>query len=48
VADEDVLDAILLEERVVDRQHRAAGIAEDNSTPCSMRASITISAPVIL
>ena len=28
VADEDVADAVLLEQRVVDRQHRAAGIAE--------------------
>jgi hypothetical protein len=28
VADEDVLDAVLLEDRIVDRKHRAAGIAE--------------------
>ncbi len=28
VADEDVADVVLLEDRVVDRQHRAAGIAE--------------------
>jgi hypothetical protein len=28
VADEDVLDLVLLEDRVIDRQHRAAGIAE--------------------
>ena len=29
VAHEDVADVVLLEDRVVDRQHRAAGIAED-------------------
>ena len=29
VADEDVLDPVLLEQLVVDRQHGAAGIAED-------------------
>jgi hypothetical protein len=28
VPDKDVLDAALLEQRVIDRQHRAAGIAE--------------------
>ncbi len=28
VADEDVADALLFEQRVVDREHRAAGIAE--------------------
>ena len=29
VAHQDVLDLVLLEDRVVDRQHRAARIAED-------------------
>jgi hypothetical protein len=29
VADEDVLDVILLEDLVIDRQHRATGIAEE-------------------
>ena len=33
VAHEDVLHLVLVEERVVDRQHRAAGIAEECSTP---------------
>jgi hypothetical protein len=30
VPDEDVADGVLLEQRVVDREHGAAGIAEDD------------------
>ena len=33
VPHQDVLDLVLLEQRVVDRQHRAAGIAEQVLTP---------------
>jgi hypothetical protein len=48
VAHQDVLDVVLLENLVIDRQHRAAGIAEDMcSTPWSFSACSTISAPVI-
>ena len=48
VAHQDVADVVLLEDRVVDRQHRAA---RDSRTPCRrpgrFRAWTTISAPVI-
>ena len=30
LADQDVADGVLLEQRIVDRQYRAAGIAEDD------------------
>ena len=33
VADEDVADVVLLEDLVIDRQHRPAGIAEDDIDP---------------
>ena len=45
VAHENVANLLLVEDRVVDRQDRAAGIAEENSTPWSFSASTTISAP---
>jgi DNA helicase HerA-like ATPase len=38
VADQDVLD-LLLEDRVVDRQHRAAGIAEDGAIAHRIRSA---------
>ena len=38
VADEDVADGVLLEQRVVDRQDRAAGIAEDLFDPLADQA----------
>ena len=47
VPHQDVLQLVLLEQRVVDRQHRAARIAEYVATPWSASAWITISAPVI-
>ncbi len=47
VAHQDVADVVLLEDLVIDRQHRAARIAENVSTPLSIRAWTTISAPVI-
>ena len=47
VAHQDVLDLVLLEQRVVDRQHRAARIAEQVLDALVGSASITISAPVI-
>ena len=47
LAHQHVLDLLLLEQLVVDRQHGAAGIAEECSTPWSASARMTISAPVI-
>jgi hypothetical protein len=38
VADEDVADLFMLEQRVVDRQHRAAGVAEDIFDPLTDQA----------
>ena len=46
VAHEDVADPRLLEQRVVDRQHRAARIAENTSTPWSISAWMTTCAPL--
>jgi hypothetical protein len=38
VADQDVADAVILEQRVVDRQHRAAGITEHEFDPLGDQA----------
>jgi hypothetical protein len=39
VPDEDVLDLVLLEQLVVDEQHRAAGVAEDDLDPLFLQAA---------
>jgi hypothetical protein len=46
VAHQDVLDRVLLENLVIDRQHRSARISEDMLDALSFSACITISAPV--
>ncbi len=47
VADENVLDILLLENLVVDREHGTAGIAEDVFDAIVFQAWRTISRPVI-
>jgi hypothetical protein len=44
---QNVLDGVLLVQLVIDRQHRAARIAEDMLDALSLSACRTISAPVI-
>ena len=39
VPDQDVLDLVLLEELVVDEEHRAAGIPEDVLRPLGLQAA---------
>ncbi len=47
VAHEDVLHRVLVKQRVVDRKHRAAGIAEERVHALILERPMTISAPVM-
>ena len=46
MADEDVADTPVLKQRVVNRQHRAAGIAENRIHALVNQAWIRIAAPL--